>query len=197
MDLKDITKEYKKYRWFFTSSNKLVIGGKSAAQNDELLKKLKSANQELLVMHTALPGSPFSIILSPINQLIESDKEETAIFTGCFSRAWKQRKSKTHVDLFLLSSLSKSKGMKTGSWLVKQKLERKTVVLELALTKQKDTLRAVPIKIPKKNQIILKIKPGKLDKTNALSKLQVEATQPLSQNEVLSALPSGGISILK
>src|SRR3989344_5133060 len=191
MDLKDITKEYKKYRWFFTSSNKLVIGGKSAAQNDELLKKLKSANQELLVMHTALPGSPFSIILSPINQLIESDKEETAIFTGCFSRAWKQRKSKTHVDLFLLSSLSKSKGMKTGSWLVKQKLERKTVVLELALTKQKDTLRAVPIKIPKKNQIILKIKPGKLDKTNALSKLQVEATQPLSQNEVLSALPSG------
>jgi len=197
MDLKDITKEYKKYRWFFTSSNKLVIGGKSAAQNDELLKKLKSANQELLVMHTALPGSPFSIILSPINQLIESDKEETAIFTGCFSRAWKQRKSKTHVDLFLLSSLSKSKGMKTGSWLVKQKLERKTVVLELALTKQKDTLRAVPIKIPKKNQIILKIKPGKLDKTNALSKLQVEATQPLSQNEVLSALPSGGISILR
>ena len=197
MDLKDITKEYKKYRWFFTSSNKLVIGGKSAAQNDELLKKLKSANQELLVMHTALPGSPFSIILSPINQLIESDKEETAIFTGCFSRAWKQRKSKTHVDLFLLSSLSKSKGIKTGSWLVKQKLERKTVVLELALTKQKDTLRAVPIKIPKKNQIILKIKPGKLDKTNALSKLQVEATQPLSQNEVLSALPSGGISILR
>ena len=88
-------------------------------------------------MHTTLPGSPFSIILSPINQLTESDKEETAIFTGCFSRAWKQRKSKTQVDLFLLSSLSKSKGIKTGSWLVKQKLERKTVVFEIKIKKKK------------------------------------------------------------
>ena len=29
---------YKKYRWFVTSSDKLVVGGKSAEQNEELVK---------------------------------------------------------------------------------------------------------------------------------------------------------------
>ena len=32
--------EYEKYRWFFTSSDKLVIGGKSSKQNEEIMKSL-------------------------------------------------------------------------------------------------------------------------------------------------------------
>lgn len=33
--------DYLKYRWFFNSSGKLVVGGKNAAQNDELLSRIK------------------------------------------------------------------------------------------------------------------------------------------------------------
>ena len=78
--------KYKKYRWFFTSAGKLVIGGKSAEQNDELLLGIKNFEEELIVMHTAEPGSPFSVIMSEIKKISKKDLEECAIFTGCFSR---------------------------------------------------------------------------------------------------------------
>lgn len=191
-------KEYKKYRWFFTSSGKLVIGGKSAEQNDELLSRLKKSSGEYIVMHTSSPGSPFSIIISPIKNLKESDIEECAIFTGCFSRAWKEGKKSIIVDIFRLSQVAKNKSMKTGTWGVIGKIKHKKVELKLILAKQKEILRAVPeITIKNKEEILLKILPGKISKENMLSKLKLILDENFSNEEILSALPAGGIAISK
>ena len=76
--------DYKKYRWFYTSSGKLVLGGKSSKQNDELLVKLKKTGNDYLVMHTSSPGSPFSIILEEVPKITKKEIQEVAIFTGCF-----------------------------------------------------------------------------------------------------------------
>ena len=189
--------EYKKYRWFETKSGKIVVGGKSAAQNDELLKLLKSKQKELIVMHTSTPGSPFSIILSDINKVTKSDLEESAIFTGCFSRAWRERKSSAEIHIFKLSQLSKSSSMKLGTWGIEGKPEKSQVKLELALIVQKSTLRAVPEKTAEKKNILFKVRPGKIDKTNMLPKLALELNDKFSQEEILSSLPSGGVSICK
>jgi len=191
----ELTKEYKKYRWFFTSSGKLVIGGKSATQNDDLLKNLKRQEDDFVIMHTVTPGSPFSIILSPIKDVNESDLEETAIFTGCFSRAWRSGKKREQIHIFKLSQIYKNSKMKTGTWGVNAPIEKKSVSLELALTRQKKILRAVPISVPNKKDILIKIKPGKLEKSHAMPKIQVELSEQLSQEELLSALPAGGIAI--
>ncbi len=191
MNIQDI--DYRRYKWFFTSSGKLVAGGKSSLQNDELLKKVKSFGEDFLVMHTSSPGSSFCIILDDIEKLTFQDKEETAIFTGCFSRAWKLMKKTAGIDVFCLSQLYKSSGMKPGTWGVKGKIERKIVSLELVLVKQEGILRAVPEITVKK--YLLKLKPGKIDKREMLPKLQVEMHEHFSQEEVLSALPAGGIAI--
>jgi hypothetical protein len=185
------------YRWFLTSTKKLVTGGKSSKQNDELLKELKRSKEDYVVMHTSSPGSPFCVIKAPMKEVTKSDLEETAIFTGCFSRAWKQGKKKTQVDIFTLSQLYKLKSMKVGTWGIKGKVEKTTIELELALTKQNKVLRAVPIKTVKKEDVILKIKPGKNDKTLMLPKFQMEIEKPFTQDELLSALPSGGVSIAR
>jgi len=190
--------EYRKYRWFFTSTGKLVVGGKSSEQNDELLKKLKGTKKDYLTMHTSAPGSPFSVIIEEPSKVKESDIEETAIFTGCFSRAWKLKKKKTSVDIFKLSQLNKSKKMKVGTWSVKGGVLKKTVNLELALTKQDNKLRAVPTPtIKNKKNILLKIAPGKIDKVEMLPKIQLEVKESLSQEELLQALPAGGLSIIR
>jgi len=193
MNIKNI--DYKKYKWFFTSSGKLVVGGKSSLQNDELLKKVKALKRDFLVMHTSSPGSPFCIILEDINKLTSQDKEEGTIFTGCFSRAWKLMKKTVGIDVFYLSQLYKSPVMKPGTWGVKGKVERKIAHLELVLAKQEGKLRAIPEITVKKS--LLKIKPGKIDKREMLPKLQVEMHEHFSQEEVLSALPAGGISIVR
>ena len=84
---------YLKYRWFYTSSGKLVIGGKSSKQNEEIMKKVM---KEDVIMHTSTPGSPFCIIRKPSKE----DLEEAAIFTGCFSQEWKKHKKKTEIQIF-------------------------------------------------------------------------------------------------
>jgi hypothetical protein len=192
-----LAENYEKYRWFFTSSEKLVVGGKSALQNDELLRSLKKTKKDFVVMHTSTPGSPFSVIVSLKKQVRKSDIEQAAVFTGCFSRAWRSGKKKAEIHVFTLSQLYKTKKMKAGTWGVKPLVKKKSVLLELVLAKQKGKLRAVPEKSVKKKDILLKIKPGKIDKKDILPKLQIELTESFSQEELLSALPSGGVAIVR
>ena len=83
--------------------------------------------------------------------------------------------------------------MKTGTWAVSDKVEKMEVQLELVLTRQNGMLRAVPESAAKK--AMLKICPGSIDKKDALAKLELELEEPISQEEILAALPAGGFKI--
>jgi hypothetical protein len=185
-------KKYDKYKWFVTSSNKIVIGGKSSEQNEEVMEK---AEVEDTVLHTSSPGSPFCIIENPTKK----DIQETAIFCGCFSQDWKRKKKKADIDVFKRKQAYKTKGMKKGTFGVKGKIEKKKVPLKLVLTKQKNKLKAVP-KSAAKNNVFLEIEPGKLKKDEAAIKiffmLEKENIK-VRQEEIMQALPSDGIKIIK
>lgn len=190
--------DYKKYKWFYTSSGKLVVGGKNAEQNDELLSTFKKFDRDYWVMHTSSPGSPFSIIIAEPKSVKKSDLKECAIFTACFSRAWKSKAKKEKVDIFKLSQVSKQKGMKTGTWGVFGKIERQEVSLKLVLTRQEGILRAVPEPtIKNKKEIILRLAPGNIDKRDMVTKLHVELGEVFKNDELLAALPAGGMSIIR
>jgi len=192
--MKLIIDNCQKYKWFFTSSNKLVVGGKNALQNEELLHLIKREKKDFIVMHTSSPGSPFSIILDH-KKANKDDIAEAAVFTACFSQAWKSGKKTANVDIFNASQLSKPKNAKIGTWQVKGFVETLIVPLELYLIKQKGVLRAVPEKAAGKP--LLKILPGKILKEDLLAKIQLEAKGQLNANQLLSALPAGGIKIEK
>lgn len=183
--------KYTRYRWFYTSKNSLVVGGKNAEQNDELIKTVLSLKKEFYVFHTSHPGSPFAVILKDKNKVTKEEIEEAAIFTGCFSRAWKEKKIKTSVDKFTTNQLSKDKNMKSGTWRVKGKIEHKIVELELSLTLQKNVLRAVPYGSTKKTLIV--IRPGNVDKSEIAAQLGVELGDKFTHDEIVAALPAGGV----
>lgn len=189
--------DYKKYRWFYTSSGKLVVGGKSSSQNDTLLNKLESADQKYVVMHTAEPGSPFTFIDASAEKITKTDLEECATFTACFGKTWKSGKKEALVHSFSSSQLYKSKEMPQGTWGVAGPVQKISVRLVLVLIKQDSTLRAVPEKTAKnKKDIFLKIAPGKITKDDLIPKLAVELENHFSQAEILAALPAGGIKII-
>ncbi|MEI6849473.1 MAG: NFACT RNA binding domain-containing protein [archaeon] len=189
---------YQKYKWFYTSSEKLVIGGKSAVQNDELLKLVKSMKKEYLVIHTSSPGSPFSLILADIKKVSKKDIEEASIFTACFSQCWKSMARKPSVDIFRSSQLYKGKDMKPGTWGVIGDVEEKPVIMSLALTRQQSVLRCVPEQsIKNKKDILVRFKPGKISKEEMVAKLATELGEHFSQSELLNALPAGGFSIIR
>ncbi|MEK6928684.1 MAG: NFACT RNA binding domain-containing protein [Nanoarchaeota archaeon] len=190
--------EYQKYRWFYTSSGKLAIGGKNALQNDELVSLMKNSKKNYITMHTIEPGSPFLFIISDINKVKKSDIGECAVFTGCFSRAWRSGKKDAIIEVFNSASMYKQSSMRIGTWGVLGDIKKVKVKLFLVLTKQKGILRAVPkSSIKNKKNILLKIAPGVVDKKDMLPKLYIGFSEKFSQEEILSALPAGGIKIIK
>ncbi len=196
--MRNLFEDYKKYRWFFTVSGKLVIGGKSSEQNEELLKKIKQKSNDFVVMHTNDPGSPFTVILSERSEVTERDLEECAIFTACFSRAWRLGKKKSKVDIFRASDLYKEKNMKQGTWGVFGKVMQKEAVLKLILTKQKGLLRAVPkLNSKKEDPEIIELKPGKIEKIDLAKNIKAKLGIELDEVELLSAVPSGRFSFTK
>ncbi len=186
----ETNKSYEKYRWFITSSGKMVIGGKSAIQNEEIMNTVK---KDSVVMHTSAPGSPFCIISNPTKDEIE----EVAIFTACFGQEWKRGKKKTSVDIFRGNQVSKKKDMKTGTFGVSGKIEHKEVKLELALDFQGKKLRAMPISASKSPIVI--ITPGNLNKEDAIKEIakiiKDKLCYPVTKDEIASAIPSDKIAV--
>jgi len=185
-------KNYRNYRWFFTSEKNLVVGGKSDEQNELALKYFLKSNYTIL--HTSKPGSSFMIIQS--NNPSKKDIKESAIFCGCFSQQWKTGK-KIDIDIFQGNQLYKLKSMKLGTFGVKEKKEVMKIKPELILIIQKGKLRAVPN--PDGNSKLATIKPGKLNKEEAAEKIRKlirdEFHLPVSKEEIMQAIPSDKLSI--
>ena len=176
------------FRWFYTSSDKLVLAGKNAEQNEQIVKQAKVEN---IVLHTKEPGSPFCIIHGDIS---EKDIKETAVFCACFSQGWKKRKKEMEVHIFKGAQIVKADEMKTGTFGVLGKVKSMKVPLELWIGMQKGKLRAVP-KSCLENPLI-KITPGKIEKGKAaeIIRKMLEEKFNLDKNaeEIEQAIPAGG-----
>jgi|TARA_Y100000034_G_scaffold61122_1_gene74213 hypothetical protein len=189
--------DYRKYRWFFTSSGKLVVGGKSDSQNELVIENF--LKDGYMVMHTSKPGSGFMVLVS--EKWNKKDLEEMAVFCGCFSKQWKLsvKGKKISVDMFEGSDVFKKKGMKTGTFGVSGKKENFMVVPELVLVKQKGLLRAVPRwKGMVRKDYYLGIEVGKTGKGEVVDVLMgrlMKKRVKVSRDEVLSAIPSDRLGI--
>lgn len=188
MTIEEIKNNYQNYRWFFTSNGKLVVGGKSSSQNEELVKRIIDSREKLLMLHTASPGSPFSVILEDIDNVDENDLEEAAIFTACFSQQWKKGREEVKVNVFTSDQVEKREVMKEGTFGVVGKEEGEKAKLKLYLKEQEDKLRAVPFETGG-----IYLTPGKMSKDKAVGLISKKLN--LKKEEVLQALPAGGFNI--
>jgi len=101
------------FRRHISSKGTLFLAGKSAENNEELVKQAKP---EEYVLHTAKPGSPFVNIKEKPKL---GDKKEAAIFCARYSQDWRDNKSNVQVHLFKGKDIKKNKTMKTGCFGVK------------------------------------------------------------------------------
>lgn len=109
-------KWYEKYRWFKTSDNFLVIGGRDASSNEAIFRKYMEPND--LVLHTNFPGSPLTIIKNPENEKIpEETLREAADFVVSYSQAWKENWGVA--DVFYVSPNQVSKSPPSGEYIPK------------------------------------------------------------------------------
>ena len=202
---------FEKFRWFITSEGNLVIGGRDAQSNVNIIKKY--AKQDNLVFHSDITGSPFFITEDGI-----SDKtvNEIAIATASFSRAWRTQST---VDVYYVKYDQVKKGapsgmsMPKGSFMIEgKKTILKKVKLELAIGavihNGKHTIMSGPIDaVSKESLAYVKIQPGKKKSSDIAklvrNKLSLKLDNDISKiykeksiDEYLRVLPPGGAEIV-
>ena len=103
-----------KFREFVTTSGATVLGGKNAENNEELVSQVMPTE---IVLHTALPGSPFCNIKG---KATKKDIVEACLFCAKYSQDWRDKKSDVAVHVFRGCDIFKEKIMKTGTFGVKK-----------------------------------------------------------------------------
>ena len=110
-----VKKWYHKLRWFRTSDNFFVIGGRDATSNEIVIKKHTEAND--FVFHTDMAGSPFFVLKTEGKKPSEEAIREVADATITFSKAWKL--GLTTTDVFHVKPDQVSKKAKAGEYVPK------------------------------------------------------------------------------
>lgn len=75
-------KWYHRFRWFFTTDGVLVLGGRDAGQNEELVKKYMEGGDTFV--HADVHGASIVIVKGKTGQM-----DEVAQFAASFSGAWR------------------------------------------------------------------------------------------------------------
>lgn len=77
---------FEKYRWFISSEDILVIAGRDAKTNEEVVKK--HLGDKDLYMHADIHGAPSVVIKSEGKEIGENTLKEAAQFAVSMSKAW-------------------------------------------------------------------------------------------------------------
>lgn len=110
------------FRKELTSSGKLLLAGKTEANNEELIKK--QVEKEELVFHTVARGSPFVVIKNSDKEKVSSqDILEAGIFCAKYSHDWRDNKKDVKIHYFNGKDIYKTSSMKTGTFGVKSSKE--------------------------------------------------------------------------
>ncbi|MBP1987563.1 ribosome rescue protein RqcH [Halolamina salifodinae] len=113
---------YEEFRWFRTSDGYLVIGGRNADQNEDLVKKYLDKHDRFF--HTQAHGGPVTILKasapsepsSPVDWP-DSSLEEAAQFAVAYSSVWKDGRGAG--DAYMVEPDQVSKTPESGEYLEK------------------------------------------------------------------------------
>lgn len=123
------------FRIFFTTSGKEVLGGKSAENNEELIKQIEDKS---IVLHTKEKGSPFVEIKNKDEgKISKKDIYEAGVFCSVYSQDWKKNKGDVIIHIFKGEDIFKENKMKTGTFGVKKNKEMKIKAFDILKLEEK------------------------------------------------------------
>ncbi len=190
---------YEKFRWFISSDGFLVFGGRDATSNEIVIKKHTDNND--LVFHTDMAGSPFFVIKSENKKIPENTIKEVADATCTFSRAWKLGLQTS--DVFYVSPEQVSKKTKAGEYMGKgafmvygksNYVENK-INLAVGVTKDKAVMAGPAEAIKKNCEKYVVLIPGEEKASSVAKKINHKLGGNLDLDEIIRALPAGNFKL--
>ena len=106
---------YEKFRWFISSDNFLVLGGRDATTNEILVKKHMSSND--VFVHADIYGAPAAVIKTEGRETPEATIQEAFDFAASYSKAWKH--NIFGLDVYWVAPEQVSKTAEHGEYVAK------------------------------------------------------------------------------
>jgi len=186
---------YEKFRWFFSSTGKLIIGGRDATSNEMLMKK--HAHPEELVFHAEIVGAPFFVIKGEPDQ---ESVEEAIQAAGIFSKAWSEGFGSVGVFYAPRERFTKhapsGEFIRKGAFMVYGKKEWGKAELKAAVGIREGRVTCGPLRAMKKwAESLAVIEPG--DKKPGEIVKELARVLEAEPEEVQRALPPGRSRIIK
>lgn len=189
---------YEKFHWFISSEGYLCIGGRDATSNEVLIKKHLEQND--LVFHTEMPGSPFFIIKDG-QKAVTATVEETAQAAAIYSRAWKLGHTLADVFYVLPEQVTKQaqsgEYLSKGSFMVYGKKTHLQASLQCAIGLLDGKIIGGPVNaIKKQTNNFWTIIPGEEKKSDLAKKIKAKLNGG-ELDDIISFLPAGEGTIKK
>ncbi|MEA2044998.1 MAG: ribosome rescue protein RqcH [Euryarchaeota archaeon] len=106
---------YERFRWFRSSDDFLIIGGRDASTNEEIYAKYLEKRD--LALHTDAPGAPLTVIKTEGKDVPDTTLEEAARFAVSYSSVWKA--GLFEGDCYLVKADQVTKTPESGEFLKK------------------------------------------------------------------------------
>ena len=193
---------YHTYHWFMTSDKFLAIGGKSAGQNEEVVKKHLTA--EDMFFHADIKGGSV-VVLKNGKNAPDSSIEQAAQFAACNSNAWKV--GYATIDVYAVPKEQVSKSPPPGEYLEKgsffisgTKRYFKGMPLKLLIGRMTEEnggrIECVPERYGMNSfSTCFAMEPGRLDKNVVAEKLSRQLS--VKKDDLLPKIPAGATSFMK
>ena len=197
-------KWYEKLRWFVSSDNVLVVGGRDANSNESVVKKYLEPND--IYLHADIHGATSTAIKLNGNKLNDNLLKESGEFAASFSSAWS--KGFTSQDVFWVHPDQVSKTPEAGEFLAKgsfvirgHRNYIRGARLKLAIgivDYEGKRIMAGPIEaLEKHSQNFVVLKPGFTKKEAIAKKIlhKINEDDLITLDDIIRVLPSGKCDI--
>ena len=203
-------KWYHRFRWMETSDGVLLIGGKNADQNEELVKKYMEGKDTFL--HADVFGASVILVKGPTKCM-----DEAVRFAASYSRLWSGGVASGSVIEALPSQVSKTpesgEYVAHGSFIIRgERTVHTDVPLEVAIGIMTEPVLAViggtPSAIEPKTKISVRLRPGTFEGNDIAKKVLRKLRDALPESEqkalknvlntesVAAFVPPGGSDIV-
>ena len=194
---------FEKYRWFISSENKLVIAGRDAKTNEEVVKK--HLGDKDLYMHADIHGAPSVVIKTGGEEVGDATLQEAAQFAVSMSKAWNAGFGNLSAYWVYPSQVSKmgesGEYVARGAWVIHGKrnyIHKVALRLAVGWIKYDNTnivMCAPESALRARTSSYIIIEPGDIKKELGAKKIAEELKAPI--DDILRILPPGKLRIIK
>jgi predicted ribosome quality control (RQC) complex YloA/Tae2 family protein len=179
---------YHRFRWFITSDGVVVLGGRDASQNEELVKKYMAGGD--LFVHADVHGASVVIVKGKTERM-----DEVAQFAATYSGAWRSGHASADIYSVLPTQVSKTpesgEFVSRGSFIVRgERTYYKNVPLLVGIGLMVEPNAAViggpPSAIKGRTTAYIELQPGQFEPNDVAKKALRILKSKLTEDDVKS-----------